>query len=544
VKPSLSSSGSLLLLAILAVAVSMGMLHRVMLASDFLLVQSSVHDTRFNHYILEHEVRWLRGDDAHARFWDLPVFYPSGTNALAYSDTLLSFLPPYAAARASGLNPETSYQAWLLCITLANVLAAIAFFRFVARAPPLASTLGALLFCVVAPRMMQFDHHQLYPQFWMLLAAAAVVRILRDGIRADAPAFTVWPSVAALALALQAWGGFYVMYFTGFALGLGALVGLALPAGRAAMFGAVRRSWPSFLIAAVLFVALVAPLALRYHEALGQVGARPYASVADLLPRVQSWLFAGPSSRLWGWTSRWACFQELPFLGEHVMGPGYFTVAAAAAGVWLRRRDAYARWLVLLVAVLVLVTTSVAGHSLWRLIYEAVPGGSGIRAVTRFWLITILPVSLGVAAVVAHLERSGRWILALLVGAACVGEQWVGGGVGYDKVEQRQKLEIMARTLRPASQAFFVTSSADVWAPQVSIEAMWVGLASGRPTLNGYSGNAPPGHDLLPVARNEAELLDAWRRLEAWCANTGLDRRRIDWIHDGRRIPFDEAPAP
>ena len=521
-----------------ATVVALVMVHWVMLRSGFRLVQDSPYDTRGNHFVMEHEYRWMRGDPGHKSLFDPPVFYPiRGT--LTYGDVLLSYALPYAAVRALGASPESAYQAWLIFTTVVNVVAASLFFHRVVRAPPIAATVGTLLFCVVGPRLHQFDHPQLYPQVFLLLVAASVVRILGDGARPDAQRFTIWPSVLALALALQAWGGFYLLFFTLLVLFLGIVAGTATRVGRAMISGTIRRCWPSLVTAGALFVVLVAPLALRYREALVQVGGRSYAGIVYLLPRPQSWFYPG-ASWLWGWTTEFPIFRELPS-GEHVMGFGVLTILIGLAGLWLKRQEPIAQWLVIMVGLIVILSTVVAGHSLWRLMHLVVPGANAIRAVARIWLVCVVPLALAVAAVIGRLERRGYAVAAVLLGALCVGEQLYPKG-GYDKVQVRAEVERITHAIPPTARTFFVSVSHAEWEFRPHYDAMWAALEAGLPTINGGLPNYPRGYDLITVAQVDLELAEDERRLRTWCEKNGLSPAEVAWVHDEKLRPIKPGP--
>jgi hypothetical protein len=291
--------------------------------------------------------------------------------------------------------------------------------------------------------------------------------------------------------------------------------------------------------AGALFVVLVAPLALRYREALVQVGGRSYAGIASLLPWPQSWFYPG-ASWLWGWTTEFPIFRELPS-GEHVMGFGLLTILVGLAGLWLRRRDPIAQWLVIIVGLIVILSTVVAGHSLWRLVHQVVPGANAIRAVTRIWLVCVLPLALAVAAVIGRLERRGYACAALLLGALCVGEQLYPKG-GYDKVQVRAEVARIARAIPPTARAFFVSVSRAEWEVRPHYDAMWAALEANLPTINGYLGNYPRGYDLITVAQTRIELEEAERRLRTWCEKNGLSPAEVAWVHDGRLRPLKPGP--
>src|SRR4029077_8722035 len=63
------------------------------------------------------------------------------------------------------------------------------------------------------------------------------------------------------------------------------------------------------------------------------------------------------------------------------------------------------------------------------------------------------------------------------------------------------------------------------------IDAMWASLESGVPTLNGYSGNQPPGWGLGDTSLY-SEQPDPLRAaaIDEWVEWSGLDRSRVCWL--------------
>jgi hypothetical protein len=93
----------------------------------------------------------------------------------------------------------------------------------------------------------------------------------------------------------------------------------------------------------------------------------------------------------------------------------------------------------------------------------------------------------------------------------CLLEQGVGGST-FDPAASRADVQRLAAQVGPGCQGFFygpATGSEPSWKYQ--IDAMWAALERGIPTVNGYSGNVPPGWALEPVFRADAALL-AWAR--------------------------------
>ena len=130
-------------------------------------------------------------------------------------------------------------------------------------------------------------------------------------------------------------------------------------------------------------------------------------------------------------------------------------------------------------------------NALWHYIYEWVPGGSAIRAVGRAGLVVLFLAAVGLAALFAAPWASRRPWLAGLLGSFCILEQGLTTS-SFDKLEARERVEKLARRVDRSALAFYYRPSRPVLF-EYHLDAMWMSLRSGVPTVNGYSGGDPPG---------------------------------------------------
>jgi Ig-like domain from next to BRCA1 gene len=511
--------------ALLGVTGALLLAHNPILLSGFARTQNDLGDTRFNHYILEHGLRWLLQRPGHESFWDPPFFFPA-YNVAAYSDVLATALPLYALWRALGFLPDTSFQLWLLSLTALNFAAAWALLRRGLAFSAWASAFGALLFAAAGMRTNQTMHPQLFPQAFTAVAALALVRIARP-VHPPARSRRVWLGVLFACLSAQLWAGFYLGWFLGIGLLLLLPVALLLPEGRRVL-GEVLRAHPVLLAAgALLTLASLVPMALPYLEASRELGVRPYGEVRTMLPLPQAWFHLGRFSWLYATAAALPPFRVIPMEHEQRIGLGLLTTLLCAAGFWaMRRRPAGLLALGLTVAVVFLVTRWGAFEP-WRVVYEAVPGAKAIRAVSRVALMLLLPLSVALAGSLEALGRRwGAWV-ALPLGLLAALEQGQ-TTPSFDKEENRRDVSAIAARVPRDCDAFLyapVLSRGPWWKEQ--LDGMWAALESGVPTLNGYSGSEPRGWPFHFAAINtEADAERVARALEGWRAERRLG---ADW---------------
>lgn len=483
---------------------------------------------RFNHYVLEHEYRWARGAPGHRRLFDPPMFYPA-RNTAAYSDLLLGLAPLYGAGRACGLAPDAALQGWILLLSVLNFGAAYLLLRGGFGISPLEASAGAFLFAFAGSRTAIVNHQQVAGQFYTVLAVHALVCLFRK----PAPARIL---LFAACCCAQVYSGFYLGWFLALGLLFAAGWALLLPDTREPLLVFLRRQWPALLAALVLACLALYPLASHYLHAMAEV--RPPHSWLTYrnVPRLPAWIYHDERSWLYGWMARLPPLRPPEGAAREGMGIGLLTPIAALLGLWWHRRDPAVRLFSLAGATFVAGTFLLAqSPPLFRLYFEHVPGAAAVRFLHRVAMMTLLPQSLGLALFVQAARQ--RWPrgaggpLALLL-LCCALEQ--GRSIpSYDKEADRATVRALAARIQPGSQAFLYAPAPE---PDVEtqvrhyLDAMWAGLETGVPTVNGYSGHGPPGWtflDLPPRSEGEVSAL-----LDAWARERGLDRKRLCWIRE------------
>ncbi len=546
--------------------------------SGFQQMQTDLGDTRLNHYILEHSFRWLTGDSLHARFWNPPFFYPQ-TNVAAYTDILVGAAPLYWLWRGLGVDPDTSFQIWMLAVMSLNFLAAYLWLRRGLRwslhLEPLAASVGAFIFAYGSARVAQLSHQQLLPHFYTIAALYALTRILSptaegevDAVPATGRRTTAWIVVLFASVTLQLYAGFYLGWFLLLALQVATvwllLLALCSPGFRRRaiprLWSIISGHWRVIAAASLASAAILAPMALHYLSAGKEVGYRDFdQETISMAPRILSWLNVGYGSWLYGRQASLAQFV-FPAAQEHRLGLGFVTTLTAAAGFWwgIRQRPWLRFVAVCALTIGVVVTLFPGGFTPWRYLHGIIPGADAIRALARIGILMLIPAGLGVAlgiqwilnarasgsAVPLPRAKASTLSTAFAAGLAmvCVAEQ--GRTTGHhDKFKSRAQVESIVGQIGSGSscEAFFFSplmqpgQLTEDWKFQV--DAMWAQMLSGVPTVNGYSGNDPPGWDLgdnrLRSPADESRMRGA---LDRWATAKRLDPARICWV----RMPMGD----
>jgi hypothetical protein len=489
------------------------------------LLQSDLGDPVLTNYLLEHELRVIERPDHLGTFWSPPFFYPA-RHVLTYSENLMGMLPIYALLRLC-CTPVLSYQLLLILLCILDYVAMLFVLRRLGVGPPLAA-LGGFLFAFGTSHYGQLGHIQLFPAFYAPLALWALWRLLAA------------PSLARLALLLlllylQLLSGIYLGWFL--LLALGVVVPLLLlwdRDGRRRLVAFCRAAPVSVTLAVAVWTAAVL-LALRpYLAASTELGARPWQAVQIFLPRVRSWLGVPPRSPYHAWLglppTMSGAWEHCLFPGLVLIGLGVVSAIHTLRLSRQQRRDQallISSW----IAALVLVMASLQlpslgfdgmhlvrrypGVSLWWYIYEWVPGARAIRAVGRISILiemlVVVAACLGADAVIrrSRLRPAVRAALLAALLLAGVAEQRVASPPAADKQPFLARVAAVRANIPHGCRLLYLTVPAGGSYMFTQLVAMWAGLDSNLPVVNGYSGNSPPGYPPQLRTWTVAEL-KAW----------------------------------
>ncbi len=564
-----------------------------MILSGFQLMPGDPGDLRLNHYIVEHEYRAWSGTNAFG-FWHPGFFHPT-PNLLAYSDLLLGAMPFYAVFRASGVSPESAFQAWILLMFALDFVTFFVLLRELGF-EALPASFGSYLFAFGSPRVAQINHPQLLPHFYSVAAVIFAVRVARslgsaeparvagrDGPRVvrDVLQCRLWMGASAACVVLQLYTSYYLGWFLVLGTAVFALWSLGSPRVRLNLRELLRQHWGGLTVVLILALLALAPMVWHYGLVVREVGPRGYDQVLAISPPPQAWLYMGRGSWLYDWMNRFGFWRDMSLAYEKALGVGLFTTIVAFCGLYGARRRCSYRVLLATSASLGLASTLFFGRfSPWQIIYDYVPGAMAVRAVARIGLLLLIPAAIGLALFLESIQRrfvrakrsgalgprersapggvqgsppSKSW-MALAVGLVCVVEQ--GRAISaFDKERAASAVNMLATAIDPARCGYFyfsplvrpgetpawvdprdVASWGRVYAWKYQLDAMWAGLERGVPTINGYSGNSPQGY-AAGLSSNVISGPDEERRLsrelERWIARHGLDRSRFCWIKSG-----------
>ena len=420
-------------------------------------------------------------------WWNAPAFHPS-PGVLAFSENLLSLAPVASPVIWISGSPILAYNiTFFLSYTLSGLGAY--WLALVVTRSHAASFVAGVAFAFAPYRLSHTHHLQLLSAYWMPVAVGALHRYL------ESPRWR-WAALFATAWVLQSLAsGYYLFYLAAFA-GLW-LVWFApgrLRLGDAARLGA---AW-------IAGAAVLAPVLLGYRAVHASYGfRRSPVEVVNYSADVLGVLAASPDSLLWGWLQPAVSAESQQFPGLTVLALTLLLLAARKRGqpqfpatekLWLSPFS----WRVIsfyVVAGLLMWALSlgpeprVAGKSLGipgpYAALAMLPGFDGMRVPARFWMMTVLCLSVVSSIAVAWVQnRRTRRIVAAAAVAGLLIDAWP------------RTFTVVAA---PAMRVTTTNAATRLGLPlrETETETMFGAIVQARPVFNGYSGYAAPQHAAL-----------------------------------------------
>jgi hypothetical protein len=518
--------------AFVAWAVSAALAFRFVLLSGFDVIMGDGGDGRMILYLHEHLFNVLQG---RAAWLSPPFFYPQ-RSVLGFTDAFLLDALPYATLRAVGLDPYLSFQIGAIALSFCCFLASLLIGRRYLRLEPVFAISAAVL--ITFPNNLMYKTNVGHINFFALYYLPCVVLLGLWGIE-DFPRVSPW-SLARIATAAMLFGLlFATAYYVAWMFVLTAVIA-ACVAGvmlRRDLIIAIRiHARPAgLLVGAALagFAVGIIPLLLIYVPVLAIVPGRSFRDYIGLAPLPKDVIDVSEWNLLWGWLihrllgdggaerplavtpGMAAIFLALAYrLGR---GTGLTDAGLPKTGSY-SSRPWQLRFATICAAVFALswvLTAKVGSLSLFWLPFQLMPGAGAIRAGERVQLIVNIWVVFGLAislqfwrARVAPVHRRSAQVLTIAVLAFCLVEQ-INLFPARALSRSRDFAWFAAISVPPpACEAFFVDIRTRPSNDEV--DAMWIALKTGLPTLNGTSGWTPPGWRLEDPGIAYQEAVRLW----------------------------------
>lgn len=449
-------------------------------------------DGRFNNLVLEHGYQSIRGNYE----WDSPgQFHPVG-NTLGMSDSHVGTLSAYALTRAFGFSTERAMQIWFILIATLNLILAVKLLRELKLSASLVGPIAFAGFAGVPWVWMTGTHAQLLPIFPALWG---LVHLIRFGTSRNPRELLI----VAASLLGQFAAGPYLAFFTtwviGIAIGVALMARLIPKPSNLSLRPIGLLNWTL----AGIGTGLGALNLWVYSRAVNSGIGRPMQEVMDLAPTWASWFSASPTHAWWPA----GLPGGSPELSEHVLFSGLLPVLLSlGAMIWgLRnRQQTEGAWaLVLSSSAWLIILTTVrwpGGFSLWIEIADKIEPLRAFRAIGRIHILThtLMLTAIGFALSALLQSANQRVVIAGKILLAATLLEGIGShqpAYAVAEAQARRDALVEAWTLAGDTPVLaYAPGYTNQPDPHVQLDAWAAALATGRRTLNGYTGGAPLSH--------------------------------------------------
>ena len=517
--------------------------HIPQFSSNFDIFPGDRGDARLVAYLMEHWYRVFQG----LADWRSPAMFYPVEGVIGYADLMFGYGIVYSVLRTFGLGIFEAAEFTIILFNFLNYLVCFILLHKVLRYNLFASMAGAAFFAFNSPKLVQLGHLQLQPIAFLPLAMIGIVLLVQKRETLTRKQAFALIALSTLSLALQLLTGFYPGWFFIFWSALFLIVTLLFTQTRKLVFEVMKKFWLAMIGAAALFLVALIPFVLAYLPVFRAGVIRSYKETLVLIPVGWSFLLMGHRNYLWGGFAS-TLNPDYEMSPELQIGIGLIPSLA-----WLGL-FAFALWLLikfrisdfgfrigisrnsqsairnpqfdtnlLILAQLIIATSLVYllglrywnDFSPWQFVYAYVPGGQVVRAVARYALVVALPMAIAFAFLLDFVIRkislqthSARRILlfAVLLVITTFGmvEQFgrKEGFNGFSISHENEYLNRLAQALPNDCSTFYVGLQPPTIHNQFEyqLDAMFVSMLKGLPTLNGYTGHLPANWGLYEVA--------------------------------------------
>lgn len=478
---------------------------------------------------------WVGVFSGRADWTDMRIFWPL-ERTLGFSDTFFLTALPYSAFRFVGMDPYVSFSLMEFFLMLVGYVSCYALVRRTLDAAPGKAAFLAFLFVSTSLIHNAFAHS--HPQLLVIWLIPIFLWGILLSIKAGKLAWIVAP-LAGGWLGLLFLTAYYVSWYFVFFCGvLGVVFLIFWLVGLIDVRDFLRadRRWIRLILLGVGFGVGLIPFLYLYLPVHSQYGvAREWGETALTVPSIReffnqgdyNWMWSGLRGFLGLVPEKWPQARSMgfgPFLfGLFVFGSVFVLRGARNVDGERKPGAVFVAAVVIATWVCLLLNFRIGDFTLWRYVYQSVPGASAMTFFHRFNFVLILPILWIIGHTLNGVKPDTpvrRYLLGILL-LLVVLEQQPARISDYHQNYQKMLTRI-DHVMPPPEDArvFYIrrSVSGEKW-QHAQLDAMQVAQKFNLATVNGYSGLYPKDWWLYGVS-------------EDW-----YPKEVIRWIHLNGAVP-------
>ncbi len=365
-------------------------------------------DARFIASIVEYNYQWLIGN--YDKYWD-GFFMYGDKEVISYSDNLLGSLPLYALIRCTGIHFLTAFQLLILLFHVLNFSCAHFFFKKTTQNKYAAAT-GAFIFAFSIMLMGVYN----YPQFVFRFCIPLFFYFFQRYLTSKKSKDLFW---SIFFLVFQFYLGVYIGYFLLFFAFIYFVSYFIFTEPRPS-FVQLKNQVAQLIVGFVVFLLGLMPIMYFYYKRkLSNGYYTSYDEVLETVPHISSYLKSFPDSFSWQIIQNTSINSKYGWF--HFLFPGGLVFIAIVFSIYLViKKNNKTLYLILLSTLLLflVLTTEYNKVTLYKYMFDFVPGFKAIRVVSRIVIVAIFfgawLVSLNLTYVFTNLKKKSYVVIFML----------------------------------------------------------------------------------------------------------------------------------
>ncbi len=490
-------------------------------SSGFNLLTGDRFDGLIQNSILEHWYNVLRGES----HWNAVGYFYPYANTLGYNDGYFIYGLIHSFFRV--LHLDLFLAADLVNITF-KIIGFYSFYilcrnRHYLGLPPFIALAGSVIFTLGNSLIVQAGHAQLFSVTLSPLLALLIYRyvnLLLTGNRTKAS--ILYGSLSGLLLSAwlittyyMAW--FFILFTILMVMSCLVITLVGKLRHKESRFNAPFRKIEIIIPAIVTIIALV-PFLRVYLPAAKNTGMHTFDDVFTYTPHLANLLDPGSENFLFGRLSEYIFSTWYPSLdrgGEMLVGfPPFILIVSIFAAIYFWKKSTFTvesvliRSLIAAIVISIVVMVRIGEHSLWKIVWNIIPGAKGLRVTARYALFLTFPLAMLVTYYLSKLSTQKSKLLIFFLGCLLMAEQ-----INLHKnsfLNRQDQLDFINHVSAPpaACTSFYVSGqrpaefgiqnkNAIINIYPHNVDAMLLAEVFALRTINGFSTFNPPDWDFM-----------------------------------------------